>query len=37
MFGAIGDSAPDRWGHVLMCRAERKAAEREKRNLRTVF
>jgi hypothetical protein len=25
MFGPIGDSAPDRWGRVLMRRAERKA------------
>lgn len=37
MFGAIGDSAPDRWGRVLMRRAERKAAEREKRTPRTLF
>ena len=37
MFGAIGDSAPDRWGRVLMRRAERKAAEREKRAPRTLF
>lgn len=27
MFGAIGDSAPDRWGRVLMRRAERRRAE----------
>jgi serine/threonine-protein kinase HipA len=37
MFGAIGDSAPDRWGRILMRRAERKAAEREKRVPRTLF
>jgi serine/threonine-protein kinase HipA len=37
MFGAIGDSAPDRWGRVLMRRVERKAAEREKRTPRTLF
>lgn len=37
MFGAIGDSAPDRWGRVLMRRAERKAAERENRTPRTLF
>jgi serine/threonine-protein kinase HipA len=37
MFGAIGDSAPDRWGRLLMRRAERKAAEREKRTPRTLF
>src|SRR3974390_1079332 len=29
LFGAIGDSAPDRWGRVLMRRAERRRAERE--------
>ncbi len=27
MFGAIGDSAPDRWGRMLMRRAERRRAE----------
>jgi serine/threonine-protein kinase HipA len=27
MFGAIGDSAPDRWGRTLMRRAERRRAE----------
>ncbi len=37
MFGAIGDSAPDRWGRVLMRRRERKAAEREKQAPRTLF
>lgn len=37
MFGAIGDSAPDRWGRTLMRRAERKAAEREKRAPRTLL
>jgi serine/threonine-protein kinase HipA len=37
MFGAIGDSTPDRWGRALMRRAERKAAEREKRAPRTLF
>ena len=26
LFGAIGDSAPDRWGRVLMRRAERRRA-----------
>ena len=36
LFGAIGDSAPDRWGRVLMRRAERRRAEREKRLPRTV-
>ena len=29
MFGAIGDSAPDRWGRSLMRRMERRRAERE--------
>jgi len=29
MFGAIGDSAPDRWGRMLMRRMERRRAERE--------
>jgi serine/threonine-protein kinase HipA len=37
MFGAIGDSVPDRWGRALMRRAERKAAEREGRQPRTLF
>ncbi|MGB6351352.1 MAG: HipA domain-containing protein [Pseudolabrys sp.] len=37
MFGAIGDSAPDRWGRMLMRRAERRAAEREGRQSRTLF
>ena len=29
MFGAIGNSAPDRWGRALMRRTERSRAERE--------
>jgi serine/threonine-protein kinase HipA len=29
MFGAIGDSTPDRWGRALMRRMERRRAERE--------
>src|SRR5947208_13489763 len=29
MFGAIGDSAPDRWGRTLTRRMERRRAERE--------
>jgi serine/threonine-protein kinase HipA len=37
MFGAIGDSVPDRWGRMLMRRAERKAAQRENRAPRTLF
>ena len=36
LFGAIGDSAPDRWGRVLMRRAERRRAEREGRTPYTV-
>ncbi len=36
LFGAIGDSAPDRWGRVLMRRAERRRAEREGRTPRTL-
>lgn len=36
LFGAIDDSAPDRWGRLLMRRAERKNAEFEKRNGRTL-
>ncbi len=28
MFGAIGDSAPDRWGRVLMRRVERRKADK---------
>lgn len=36
MFGAIGDSAPDRWGRALMRRMERRRAEREKRTPRTL-
>jgi serine/threonine-protein kinase HipA len=37
LFGAIGDSAPDRWGRELMRRAERRDAERVKRDLRTLL
>jgi serine/threonine-protein kinase HipA len=36
MFGAIGDSAPDRWGRALMRRAERRRAEQEKQTPRTL-
>jgi len=36
MFGAIGDSAPDRWGRALMRRMERKRAEQEGRTPRTM-
>jgi serine/threonine-protein kinase HipA len=37
MFGAIGDSAPDRWGRALMRRMERRRAEHEKQAPRTLF
>jgi serine/threonine-protein kinase HipA len=36
LFGAIGDSAPDRWGRVLMRRAERRRAERARQTPRTL-
>lgn len=36
LFGAIGDSAPDRWGRVLMRRAERRRAEHAGETPRTV-
>jgi len=36
VFGAIGDSAPDRWGRALMRRMERRRAEREKQTPRTL-
>ena len=35
-FGAIGDSAPDRWGSVLMRRSERRRAERERQAPRAL-
>ncbi|MBI3864469.1 MAG: type II toxin-antitoxin system HipA family toxin [Planctomycetia bacterium] len=35
-FGALGDSAPDRWGRVLMRRGERRRAEKEGRQPRTL-
>lgn len=37
LFGAIGDSAPDRWGRTLMRRVERRRAEREGQTPRTLF
>lgn len=37
LFGAIGDSAPDRWGRTLMRRSERWNAEREGRTPRTLM
>lgn len=33
MFGAIGDSAPDRWGRILMRRIERRRAPSRERRL----
>src|SRR5712692_1881817 len=36
LFGAIGDSAPDRWGRVLMRRAARRRASHEGHTPRTV-
>lgn len=36
MFGAIGDSAPDRWGRALMRRMERRRAAREQQTPRTL-
>jgi serine/threonine-protein kinase HipA len=37
LFGALGDSAPDRWGRVLMRRAERKSAQHGARAPRTLM
>ena len=36
LFGAIGDSTPDRWGRLLMRRAERRRAGREGRAPRAL-
>ena len=36
LFGALGDSAPDRWGRNLINRAERRRAKAEKRAPRTL-
>lgn len=36
MFGSIGDSAPDTWGRRLMQRRERRAANKEGRQIRTL-
>lgn len=35
--GAIGDSAPDTWGRRLMQRSERRRADRENREVRTLM
>ena len=37
LFGALGDSAPDRWGRMLMKRMERRIAEREGRAPRALM
>ena len=37
LFGAVGDSAPDRWGRVLLRRAEIRRARVEQRPPRTLF
>ena len=37
LFGSIGDSAPDRWGRLLMRRAERRRAQREGQTPRTLL
>ena len=37
LFGAIGDSAPDRWGRVLMRRAELARAQNNKETPSTLF
>jgi len=37
LFGAIGDSAPDRWGRVLMRRAETSQAKKQNRTPKTLF
>lgn len=37
LFGAIGDSAPDRWGRVLLRRAEIRRARMERRAPRTLL
>jgi serine/threonine-protein kinase HipA len=37
LFGAIGDSAPDRWGRMLMLRAERRKARTEGKTAQTLL
>lgn len=36
LFGALGDSAPDRWGRILMKRNERRIAHNEARPVKTL-
>ena len=37
IFGSLGDSAPDTWGRSLMQLRERRAAERDSRDVRTLL
>ena len=37
LFGALGDSAPDRWGRTLLQRSERARAKAEGRTVRTLL
>ncbi|MEO9230415.1 MAG: HipA domain-containing protein [Devosia sp.] len=37
LFGSLGDSAPDRWGRMLMKRAEARRAEAAKEKARTLY
>ena len=37
IFGAIGDSAPDRWGRMLIQREERRKAREDRRTPRTLL
>lgn len=37
LFGSLGDSAPDRWGRMLMKRAETKRAKAEERKAQTLY
>src|ERR1700679_1722014 len=36
LFGSLGDSAPDRWGRVLIQREEQRKAREEARSPRTL-
>jgi serine/threonine-protein kinase HipA len=36
ILGAIGDSAPDRWGRMLIQREERRKAREERRTPRII-
>ncbi|MBN8646400.1 MAG: type II toxin-antitoxin system HipA family toxin [Caulobacterales bacterium] len=37
IFGAFGDSAPDRWGRILIQRMERRTAREENKPPKTIF